>query len=71
MPRRRGCWPRNIFLGRLDGRSQTTDFEALLVQEAARVTDAEKSDLVTACLKQLEDRNKLLETVGNKLAAGK
>jgi hypothetical protein len=66
-----GLLASQYFLGRLDGRSPGGDFEALLVREAERMTEAEKAGLMTTCLKQIEDRNKLLEAVGNKLAGTK
>ena len=63
-----GLLASQYFLGRLDGRSPGTDFEALLVREAERMTEAQKAELTASCLKQIEDRNKLLEAVGNKVA---
>ena len=66
-----GLLASQYFLGRIDGRSPEADFEALLVREAERMTEAEKSGLIASCLKQIEDRNKLLEALGTKVAGAK
>ncbi len=57
------------FLGRIDGRSPGIDLEPLLIQEAEKLTDAERPALLTACGKQIEDRGRYLEAVGKRIEA--
>ena len=62
-----GTMMTTYFLGRLDGRSPAANLEQLLIQEATRLTEADKERLLIACLAQLELRGKQMEALGERL----
>jgi hypothetical protein len=59
------------YLGRIDGRTPNADLEALIIQEAPKLGNAERGPLLATCGKLIEDRGKALEAIGNKLAGTK
>ena len=48
------------YLGRIDGRDPKANVEALIEQEAARLTDADKKQLLTSCSAEVKLRGKQL-----------
>jgi hypothetical protein len=52
------------YLGRIDGKDPAANIEALVEQEAARLTDAEKKQLLATCSAQVERRGKQLSGGG-------